>query len=312
MRSPASCSAVLGGDQVVHGHSVIADQLGVAPAQIEAPYEYADGRALGVDGGVFVGGPCLVVRLPFGVKPDDEELDDTVESTRPRTPPPRPAEPDADPRSTRRRRPMTTPNDDPDDDPGTEPDGDAERREDSPAPRIVSARVSANPIRNRISASIHTANALLTPNAEAAMADGWRNRYMAPFYALAISFVLVLLLGFTLSSRPERGPEAAGPDDGHGEPEPEESSVRFSSKETPFPVTVAIVVVGRRKEDREEASPTWRSCDPPSRSGSARLMARGWVAVKAEKLEDTDYVCWGPLEPKRPGDAITINVGKDG
>lgn len=70
---------VLGGDQVVHGHSVIADQLGVAPAQIETPYEYADGRALGVDGGVFVGGPCLVVRLPYDGKPDDTDPDDTDE-----------------------------------------------------------------------------------------------------------------------------------------------------------------------------------------------------------------------------------------
>ncbi|OLF17732.1 metallophosphoesterase [Actinophytocola xanthii] len=72
--------AVLGGEQVVHGHSVIADQLGIAPALVEGPYEYADGRALGVDGGVFVGGPCLVVPLPWPGKPDlsaeeDKELD---------------------------------------------------------------------------------------------------------------------------------------------------------------------------------------------------------------------------------------------
>jgi hypothetical protein len=66
---------VLGGDQVVHGHSVIADQLGVAPAQIDSPYEYADGRALGVDGGVFVGGPCLVVKLPYDGKPADAVVD---------------------------------------------------------------------------------------------------------------------------------------------------------------------------------------------------------------------------------------------
>lgn len=57
--------SVLGGRQVVHGHSVIADMLGVMPADIEAPHEYANGRVLGVDGGVFVGGPCLVVPLPF-------------------------------------------------------------------------------------------------------------------------------------------------------------------------------------------------------------------------------------------------------
>ena len=53
----------LGGTRIVHGHSVIADQLGVPPPMIEGPCLYADGKVLGVDGGVFVGGPCLVVPL---------------------------------------------------------------------------------------------------------------------------------------------------------------------------------------------------------------------------------------------------------
>lgn len=57
--------ARLGGERIVHGHSVIADQLGVAPSEIEQPYLYAGGKALGVDGGVFAGGRCLVVRLPW-------------------------------------------------------------------------------------------------------------------------------------------------------------------------------------------------------------------------------------------------------
>ncbi len=70
---------VLGGKQVVHGHSVIADQLGVAPAQIETAFEYADGLALGVDGGVFVGGPCLVVRLPFSDLADEPESAEWIE-----------------------------------------------------------------------------------------------------------------------------------------------------------------------------------------------------------------------------------------
>ncbi|MFD9894621.1 metallophosphoesterase family protein [Amycolatopsis sp. NPDC059027] len=60
---------LLGGERVVHGHSVIADQLGIHPAQIDGPYLYAGGKALGVDGGLFVGGPCLVVELPF--EPED-------------------------------------------------------------------------------------------------------------------------------------------------------------------------------------------------------------------------------------------------
>jgi len=56
---------ILGGERIVHGHSVIADQLGIHPVQIEGPYLYAGGKALGVDGGLFVGGPCLVVELPY-------------------------------------------------------------------------------------------------------------------------------------------------------------------------------------------------------------------------------------------------------
>lgn len=59
----------LGGARIVHGHSVIADQLGIHPTQIEAPYLYAGGKVLGVDGGLFVGGPCLVVQLPW--EPED-------------------------------------------------------------------------------------------------------------------------------------------------------------------------------------------------------------------------------------------------
>lgn len=57
--------ARLGGQRIVHGHSVIADQLGVPPSEIEQPYLYAGGRVLGVDGGVFAGGRCLVARLPW-------------------------------------------------------------------------------------------------------------------------------------------------------------------------------------------------------------------------------------------------------
>ncbi len=55
----------LGGEQIVHGHSVIADQLGIQPDQVDAPYLYAEGKVLGIDGGLFVGGPCLIVELPW-------------------------------------------------------------------------------------------------------------------------------------------------------------------------------------------------------------------------------------------------------
>ncbi len=57
--------AQLGGERVVHGHSVIADQVGVHPVELEAPHLYAGGKALGIDAGLFAGGPCLVVELPY-------------------------------------------------------------------------------------------------------------------------------------------------------------------------------------------------------------------------------------------------------
>lgn len=61
--------AVLGGSRIVHGHSVIADQLGIMPTEVSAPLSYANGKALGIDAGIFIGGPCLVVPLPWN--PED-------------------------------------------------------------------------------------------------------------------------------------------------------------------------------------------------------------------------------------------------
>ena len=74
---------LFGGSRIVHGHSVIADQLGVPPALVDAPCLYADGKVLGVDGGVFVGGPCLVVPLTGDgdVEPPVAEDEPTGEGT---------------------------------------------------------------------------------------------------------------------------------------------------------------------------------------------------------------------------------------
>jgi hypothetical protein len=54
---------LLGGRRIVHGHSIVADQLGIDPAYLTGPLLYAEGLALGIDGGAFDGGPCLVVEL---------------------------------------------------------------------------------------------------------------------------------------------------------------------------------------------------------------------------------------------------------
>lgn len=53
----------LGGDRVVHGHSIIATLTGQHASEVTGALSYAGGRALAIDGGIYAGGPCLVVPL---------------------------------------------------------------------------------------------------------------------------------------------------------------------------------------------------------------------------------------------------------
>ncbi len=53
----------VGGNRVVHGHSIIGDLRDMASELVEDAWVYADGLALAVDGGIYDGGPSLVVRL---------------------------------------------------------------------------------------------------------------------------------------------------------------------------------------------------------------------------------------------------------
>jgi hypothetical protein len=53
----------LGVGRIVHGHSIIADLRGIEPSQTDAALLYAGRRILAIDGGIYAGGPCLVVDL---------------------------------------------------------------------------------------------------------------------------------------------------------------------------------------------------------------------------------------------------------
>lgn len=55
--------ARFGGTRIVHGHSIIATLTGGRPEETEGPLSYADGLVLAVDGGLYAGGPLLVVQL---------------------------------------------------------------------------------------------------------------------------------------------------------------------------------------------------------------------------------------------------------
>ena len=59
----------LGGVRVVHGHSIISTIARGDSREVTGPLSYAGGRALDIDGGIYDGGPCLVVRLDHDPDP---------------------------------------------------------------------------------------------------------------------------------------------------------------------------------------------------------------------------------------------------
>jgi hypothetical protein len=55
--------ATLGGECIVHGHSIIGSLIDVPSHEVEGPIAYADGLVVDIDGGRYDGGPLLVVQL---------------------------------------------------------------------------------------------------------------------------------------------------------------------------------------------------------------------------------------------------------
>jgi hypothetical protein len=53
----------LGVRRMVHGHSIIADLRGTDPRETDAALLYCKRQVLAIDGGIYAGGPCLVVNL---------------------------------------------------------------------------------------------------------------------------------------------------------------------------------------------------------------------------------------------------------
>lgn len=59
-----------GGRRILHGHTPIPLVTGQPAAEAREPLAYADGRCLNLDGGIFLGGPGFVYRLPsLGMPP---------------------------------------------------------------------------------------------------------------------------------------------------------------------------------------------------------------------------------------------------
>ena len=66
--------ATYGGDRLVHGHTPIPNLTGQPPGSVTDPLVYVDGRAVNVDGGIYMGGPGFVLdmnALPIPSDPID-------------------------------------------------------------------------------------------------------------------------------------------------------------------------------------------------------------------------------------------------
>jgi hypothetical protein len=131
---------------------------------------------------------------------------------------------------------------------------------------------------------------------------------MAPFYALAISFVLVLLLGLTLpgkgSDEPDRKDTPTTQEPGTGEKPALPTGIEFSKRQ-PFPAKSLIVVWGDTKKVVTPEELAGLRPDEPVMV--CAQMAKGWAAPEANITPENNVVCWGPIEPE-DGKPIVLEV----
>ncbi|MDX1993829.1 MAG: metallophosphoesterase family protein [bacterium] len=64
MASATEFMRVYGGAQIVHGHTPISTMTSQPASKVVAPYYYANGLCVNVDGGMYLGGPGFVHELP--------------------------------------------------------------------------------------------------------------------------------------------------------------------------------------------------------------------------------------------------------
>jgi hypothetical protein len=58
-----------GGQRLVHGHTPISRMLNCPPKKVNAPWTYAEGQCVNVDGGLALGGSGFVYQLPISTVP---------------------------------------------------------------------------------------------------------------------------------------------------------------------------------------------------------------------------------------------------
>ena len=140
------------------------------------------------------------------------------------------------------------------------------------------------------------------------MADGWRNRYLAPVYALVISFVIVLVAGLlalpkTSAGEPPNPQPTTAP----------QANIRFLVSRTNTPATklngTTVELFGGDPLTREVNEKGELSLPvPKTRFTICANLPDDWSA-NSRKPSDSTFTCWGPFEPEKfKQDGIVLNV----
>lgn len=129
------------------------------------------------------------------------------------------------------------------------------------------------------------------------MADGWRHRYMAPFYALIISFALVLVLGTVLEKNTSAGSKATPTaQEPAGDPATAKPKVVVAGADG-FPGEELTIVHGGTQtlvDDLGDLPPL----PTDGKYAICGIVDKGWVAVGAIQVPGSDFSCWGQFDVK--------------
>ena len=139
------------------------------------------------------------------------------------------------------------------------------------------------------------------------MPDGWRSRYLAPAYALMISFVIVFLVGFAVdSSQPREGTPNQQTTSGSA------PKIRFAASGTNAALgelsSVTVHLFGQApRQSTVDKDGNLNGPTPDQPFTICVELPPGWSAKDARKPENSRYTCWGPFEP---GERAELRLSK--
>jgi hypothetical protein len=122
----------------------------------------------------------------------------------------------------------------------------------------------------------------------------WRNRYLAPVYALVIGFVVVALLGAATGGKSTSTGGTISFGDTSGKVD------RLAGTK------VEIFAVGGHQTGSIDDEGTVSVPIPNTRFTMCVFFPRGWTASDSTKLFGSPGTCWGPMDPPKGNMILSV------